>query len=506
MRLKTVFKYSYLLCLYFVAADSFCQTQPVGTAIDASFRTLQMEGKLRPEYSLMIRPIETSLALFQDSGVLRAGKRNNRVELLPMYINVKFNSHHPYGWNDKGMINAKGLQTSISPGIYAKYKAIDIKLQPEFVWSANNSYQTNGNYGPPSFTSHNKLLPGESALRVSSNQIAFSLTSSNSWWGPGIYNSLLMSNNAPGFTHLNFHSKRPLKTRIGYFEWQLIGGKLFDADSLPYENYYSKYKILNKEWRYVNGLSITYNPRWTPGFFLGINRVFQVYHSKLKIPPTNILQSYFPVITSLFKTNTSNEDEKGKDQLLSVFARWMIKNERAEIYIEYGFNDHAYNIRDIVLSPTHSAAYIFGFQKLFSTRKGELIQVNFELTQLSQTPNALVRDAGNWYVHTPIIQGYTNFNQVLGAGVGSGNNVQTLEFQWIANSDKHGIFVERIEHDPLLSQTKWTDFSLGVSKQKKIRKLLLATRLQLVKSFNYAWDGESDKFNFYGHLTLTHNF
>ncbi|MFX8805488.1 capsule assembly Wzi family protein, partial [Acinetobacter baumannii] len=71
------------------------------------------------------------------------------------------------------------------------------------------------------------------------------ISSENLWWGPGIYNSLLMSNNAPGFWHLTFNSRKPLKTPIGDFEWQLIGGKLVEDTSALLEiknlttNYYN---------------------------------------------------------------------------------------------------------------------------------------------------------------------------------------------------------------------------------------------------------------------------
>ncbi|WP_404877454.1 capsule assembly Wzi family protein, partial [Klebsiella pneumoniae] len=75
--------------------------------------------------------------------------------------------------------------------------------------------------------------------------LSVGISSENLWWGPGIYNSLLMSNNAPGFWHLTFNSRKPLKTPIGDFEWQLIGGKLVEDTSALLEiknlttNYYN---------------------------------------------------------------------------------------------------------------------------------------------------------------------------------------------------------------------------------------------------------------------------
>ena len=46
------------------------------------------------------------------------------------------------------------------------------------------------------------------------------------WWGPGTRNSLIMSNNAPGFLHFTLNTKKPIETFIGSFEGQIISGKL----------------------------------------------------------------------------------------------------------------------------------------------------------------------------------------------------------------------------------------------------------------------------------------
>ena len=37
----------------------------------------------------------------------------------------------------------------------------------------------------------------------------------------------------------------------------------------------------SNEWRYINGISINYHPKWVPGLFLGLNREIQVYHNDM---------------------------------------------------------------------------------------------------------------------------------------------------------------------------------------------------------------------------------
>jgi hypothetical protein len=58
------------------------------------------------------------------------------------------------------------------------------------------------------------------------------------------------------------------------------------------------------------------------------------------------------------------------------------------------------------------------------------ITITAEATRMSQTPSYLLRNAGNWYEHGIIYEGYTNENQILGAGSGFGNNVQTVKLKY----------------------------------------------------------------------------
>ena len=59
------------------------------------------------------------------------------------------------------------------------------------------------------------------------------VSTENLWWGPGVRNSLIMSNNAPGFGHISFNTTAPVLTKIGSFEWQLISGVLQNSGLLP---------------------------------------------------------------------------------------------------------------------------------------------------------------------------------------------------------------------------------------------------------------------------------
>ena len=41
------------------------------------------------------------------------------------------------------------------------------------------------------------------------------ISNENQWWGPGISNALILSNNAPGFPHAFVRTAHPWKTPLG---------------------------------------------------------------------------------------------------------------------------------------------------------------------------------------------------------------------------------------------------------------------------------------------------
>ena len=50
---------------------------------------------------------------------------------------------------------------------------------------------------------------------------------------------------------------------------------------------------------------------------------------------------------------------------------------------------------------------------------------------MAQTPSYLQRDAANWYMHGTITDGYTNENQIIGAGSGFFNHGVSLVFSLV---------------------------------------------------------------------------
>jgi len=529
-----------LFCIFFLKIEAISQTVPVGlTSLDESLRNLQLEGKLDPSYSLSSRPFFTNKVLTTDSlyklidskhpiKTYRTHFYGNKgfFELLPLSFENQYNSHHPYGWNNAPMIDAKGYQTVFSTGFYASLGIVSVQFKPEAVYSANPNFDYSSQYGAPTKGPYHHFFAGESSIRINAGALSIGVSTENMWWGPGIQNSLLMSNNAPGFAHLTLNTIKPIKTSIGNFEFQLIAGKLTEDTSVLLENkdlttfYYTQgsYSGLpgnpksdSLSWRYVNGISISYKPKWIKNLFLGISRVAYTYHNYLGEHP-GFIHTYLPVFIGLFRNDAAySRGSLNLKQIISINGRYIFQRSHVELYAEYGANDNTYNLRDFLMSPDHAAAITMGFKKKYALRNNKWIDFNAEITQLSQPLDYLARpSSGYWYLYQG---GYTNQSRVIGSGFGMGSNMQTITASIMKGFNKYGIIFQRILHDPNpayqitlnfygMRNQSWQDLSAGITIQKKLDKITLMASLQTVFSNNYAWKENDNPMNIHLFSTI----
>lgn len=536
------------LSLSFSSFKSVGQTLSLGLLdnVEDLYRRSQILGLDSSNLSYMIRPIHLSSKnghslSEQDPNLTlqryfkplyESTSKKLGLYLLPVTLQQQFNSHHPYGMNDGSMIQAKGYQAQVSGGVFFKAGPLSIQLRPELVYAQNSDFVTvtepqTGNPfsfrqkyaeiiynridNPPMFDGgrYSKANWGQSSIRLNFDPISFGLSTENLWWGPGIKNSLLMTNNATGFKHLTLNTTRPIKTYIGSFEAQLIAGRLeLSGVADPAGSiYYRK----PDDWRYISSAIVTYQPKWVPGLFLGVNRAFVINSKDLG----NSFFDYVPFLSSLEKISSYDkenlidvEDRKKRDQYLSLFARWVMPESKAEIYFEYGRNDHAVNVRDFLSEPEHARAYVVGFRKLVPLRKqGNYIQATAEFTQLESTKTSDLRDGPIWYVHYQVVGGYTNRGQVLGAGIGPGSNMQSLDVAWVSGLKKIGISFDRVVNNndffyaaglPLSEiRRHWVDLVVGGKFDWTYKNFTLSSGITYIHSLNYQWRFKENPGEFY---------
>ena len=536
------------------------QSLPVGTpALEEDYRNAQLIGEIDSSLSLCARPLFPSL-IVKKAGLFnppRSGMKEQAkdklgvIRLMPFVWKQQFNSDHPEGLNDGAMIPARGYQTLVSGGVYAQLGWLSIQLNPEFVYAENKSYPGFSDEQPDAVWSnyykyylnqidlperfgesaYKKIFWGQSSIRITRGALSIGVSNENLWWGPGIQNALLMTNSAPGFKHITFNTVKPIRSIIGSFEGQLIAGRL---EASGYPNIDPKRLLLHKvtytakpdDWRYINGLVLSYQPKWVPGLFLGVTRSFIIYEKDLG----KGIGDYLPVITPVLKkaAGDRSEDVKKRDQLASVFMRWIATESHQEIYFEYGHEDHAYNSRDLMQDPTHTSAYLLGFKKLIPLKKhkNEFISFSMELTQLEKKHTS--RDAGGdiWYVHTQVRDGYTNNGQLLGAGIGPGSNMQSLNISWLNGFKKLGLEIKRVANNNDFNieyikdyRSHWVDVGGALVGEWNYKKLIFNARFDVVSSMNYEhlykpipstppfwWDKGKDRINVHCELGVTYRF
>ena len=431
--------------------------------------------------------------------------RGNSISLLPINLSQKLNTDHPYGWNDGAMSYSKGYQMQVAAGIFASFGNLKVQLRPEFVKTASGQYETNESWGLVT-NGTSKILPGQSSIRYDLNKISLSASTQNLWWGPGISNSMLMSNNAPGFFHYSIASNRPLKTFLGNFQFQIISATLKQDSSQGFEHRNLKKLNLPNRNRAYNALTFTFQPVIMKNITFGLTRAFQ------NLADNNIVgfvPKYLPALGSFF--GSAYNDTINRDQILSFNTRWVFPKNHAEVYFEFGYNDAKDNFRDLMLDMSHSSGYVFGFKKLSYLNNLDYLDFGAEVTRMAQTPSYLMRNADNFYQHGSIREGYTHKNQILGAGSGMGNNMQTVNLSFNRGWNKYGLIFNHIVQNPTqivaysienlgLRTTKWEDFSYGIQSRYRYRNILFSANLEYVNSKNYLWTNGTNRTNFYAFI------
>jgi hypothetical protein len=537
-------KYNFSLLMIFTFLISNSQTINLNESYLTDYlRTSQLLGNFKSDISFSLKPLdigknglEINKEIFDTEKyaptLLSFLKGNAKIKILPIDYNIEFNSHHPYNRNNGSMIPNRGYQHILSAGIFAEIGPLSIQLKPEHLYSQNKDFEGfpdnhypiiwakryilwNGMDAPERFgeKSISKTLIGQSSIRLNFKGLSLGLSNENIWWGPAIRNSIMMSNHARGFKHITFNTTKPLKTKIGNFEWQFVTGRLENSGFTPPNTDYT-YAGTNiyvpkinqngetDDWRYFQGYSITYSPKWISGLSLGLIRWVQMYSALVegKYFWMDGKPTYFPLFSNLFRKNDKYSDyEAQTDQGAGVFLRWLWKDSKAEIYAEFHYNDAKQNLRDLLLDSDHARAATVGIQKIFHSKNNNFNYLfSWEWTQMEQTGGRLLREAGSWYRHGSVHDGFTNHGEVLGSGIGPGSNSHYFALSRIRDKEKIGIALEIIDQDNdfyyrAFESAKdyrryWKDFNLHVNFSKKYKNLWLSSNLMYSRSLNYQWE------------------
>ncbi len=476
---------------------------------------------------LLLRSVDKSPKdLFFEKDSTSSTKKKWHYEFLPLYTSLRSDNKRPYASGEYGSIPARGIQSFFSVGIKANFSILHIQFQPEWVFAENKPFKGfsstfssgviasrflywNVGDSPERFgnKSYNNFFLGQSSVSLRYKAFELGAGTRNFWWGPGQWNSLIFSNNAPGFPNVSLNTTKPAKTFLGSFEGQVLIGRLVSSGQSPTQNEdlnTNFFVPLNPDWRYLNALMLSYTPKWIPSLSLGYTRTYQYYNAERPKDLKGWLPSLEPMANEkLFSNgNSVNYDDRRQSQQIAVFGRYLMAKARAEVYFQFGRRDHALNWREFFLNPEHARAYQVGFLKIASlpeTKK--ILQIRGEITHQQESVNRYLRYgydlAGSltWHTHGQV-RGFTNYGQPMGVGIGTGSNVQTLEISLIEDWKKLGILFERLENNQDFyyrafgQQTErkpWIDWSTALLWNSSWKDLFFSAKVQGVYARNYQW-------------------
>jgi hypothetical protein len=374
--------------------------------------------------------------------------------ISPQFLAV-INSAIPFSQNYGALWAGKGLSTRTLIGFKLESARVRMILAPEIILSSNSDWVLRHDFYVPElpadrspydlpfyvgdFTIDQPMRFGNKAIRrldlgettamVSGDRLAFGFSNENEWWGPGIRNAIVLSNNAPGFPHLFLRTARPLKTHFGDVELRWLVGGLRES------SYFDTASTNNV--RSIASVAGTLQTGWDPNLSFGFAR--SVYANATGWSP--VFWRWFDAFS---QTSRTRPPDGRKDQLFTVFARWVFPADGVELYTEWGRLRLQPSLRDFFIAPNHTQGYTVGMQwRGGSWRSGDF-RLHGEITQLEQSATFRDRPLPSWYNSTRVIQGYTNRGQMVGASIGPGAQSQFVAADYLKTDWRLGTFAGRI--------------------------------------------------------------
>jgi hypothetical protein len=387
--------------------------------------------------------------------------------IVPQLLMVG-NSELPFSQNNSAMWAGRGVSTRTVLGFRMAVPHGSLVFAPQLVASENQGFHIREGFYQPDwprgYEGDGYTLPyifytfpidqplrfgdaavrkfnwGESTLSLSAGGFEGGVSNENNWWGPGIRNALILSDNAPGFPHLFMRTSRPIKTPLGGVELRWLVGELRES---PYFD-----TVATNNVRSLAAGGATLQTRWDPNLIIGIARsVYATAKDRGAIPAR-----FFDVFKRASKRNPEVLTEVwdglpisgGRDQLLSLFARWVFPKNGAEVYGEWARTKIPASVTEFITYPNHTQGYTIGMQWRGNSWSGGTVRFQGEITQLEQSATFRDGPVGSWYTSSRVIQGYTNRGQVIGASNGPGSSSQFIALDFLKSSWQFGAFAGRI--------------------------------------------------------------
>jgi hypothetical protein len=376
------------------------------------------------------------------------------------------NTTRPYGLNDGAVWAGRGVTLSTSAGLAAALGPLEVVFSPTLFASENaafplepNGYAgvrrfANGRYPdkidlPQRFGSkpYGQIDPGQSSITVRLVKLSVGASTANEAWGPAIEEPFLLGDNAAGFAHLFVGTDGPISLGPVSVGVRMIAGRLQESSFSP--------AAFEDRRRTLAAVTAVLGIRQVPGLEIGAARLFEeTYPDSGKSLGAILRPLWENLLKARMKAGTNGQDSDTGNQLASAFARWTFPESGVEVYGELGREDHNYDLRDLLLEPDHDLLYSLGFQRVWKKAGAKLLVFRGELLNSRLSHLNRVREQTPPYIHAPVLQGYTQRGQVLGAPGGFGGGAAVLAVDWLAPRGRRTVLWRRLQEEPSTGTSK----------------------------------------------------
>ena len=207
------------------------------------------------------------------------------------------------------------------------------------------------------------------------------------------------------FPHLLVRTAAPIDTRFGALEMRwLVGGltesRFFDS-------------VSTNNTRSLASLAASLQTKWDPNLSFGFARsVYSTATGWGQVP-----WRWFDVLA---RTSHSETSRIKKDQLFSLFARWVFPPTGSRCTRNGPGHASSQVCASCSSSRITPRGYTLGLQWRGAEWHSGTFRVQTEITQLEQSATFRDQPGPSWYPASErVIQGYTNRGAILGASIGS---------------------------------------------------------------------------------------
>lgn len=363
-----------------------------------------------------------------------------------------WNSRIPYSVNDGAAWAGRGASAVVMTGVMVDAGPLRLIAAPELVWAQNRAFDgllptswtdaQRAEFIPPfQAGAHSidlplrfgdegwtRIRPGQSSLALHAGPVAVGAATESQWWGPGVHTAVVMSNQAEGVPHLFLRTDRPLRTPLGAVEARWMIGAL---EPTPYLD-----ATGDDGWRSLSAGALVLHPART--LAVGVSRA--VY-----APVDGRADALGRAADVLTRWRGAGDTLAARpyEQIVSLFGRWVLPDDGAEVYAEWARHRLPGSPRDLLASPEHSQGFVLGARWIRPLGPGA-VRLHAEVASLEKSATHRWRDVGSYYASRVVPHGYTHRGQPVGAAIGPGASGQWAAADWVRGEGRAGLFVGRI--------------------------------------------------------------